>query len=243
MTKELKDFKYWNELVDIEGYEGDYKVNRLGEVWSFKKLIPFKMKQRIERKGYRRLQLFKNKNDKVKAIHRLVAFTFIPNPENLPEVDHIDNNKSNNKVDNLQWLSSLDNTRKDQAFEVNQYNEEGKFIKKWICSSEIEKELKLSASEILRCCIGNRNCRSAYGYIWRYFKDIGNTKDIEYQSIRGRRKVNQYTLNGKFIKTWKSLTEASKLLGVGNRGSNIINVCRGRQKTTGGFIWKYTDEA
>ncbi len=97
----------------IEGYEGLYQINEDGEILNVKtgKI----RKQRIKKNGYIDIDLYdKNHNIKWHRIHRLVAQTFIPNPNNLPIVMHIDNDKSNNNVNNLKWGSISENTK--QAF-------------------------------------------------------------------------------------------------------------------------------
>lgn len=95
-----------NDFVDIPGYPG-YQVTRSGIVRSngYKKLN--KILKPIDSNGYSLV-----KCGSLVMIHRLVAFTFIPNPDNLVEVDHINNRRSDNRVENLQWISHADNVRK-----------------------------------------------------------------------------------------------------------------------------------
>lgn len=93
----------------IEGYE-NYSVSDTGLVrndLTGKKLLPYRTK-----KGYWRLHLTKNGVQKKFLIHRLVAQAFIPNPDNLDTVDHINGDKTDNRVENLQWLSNQDNTKR-----------------------------------------------------------------------------------------------------------------------------------
>lgn len=97
---------------DVVGYEGLYQVSNLGRVKSiiFPKNKDGKiLKQRI-RKGYLRIQLYKNKIAKDFGVHRLVALAFIPNPYNKPEIDHIDGIPSNNNVSNLKWCTPKENS-------------------------------------------------------------------------------------------------------------------------------------
>lgn len=93
----------------IEGFDGIYSVSNYGEVRNNKtgKL----MKLRKNEKGYLRTNLTKNGNQKSVRVHRLVAQAFIPNPENKPQVNHIDFDKENNCVNNLEWVTNKENTQ------------------------------------------------------------------------------------------------------------------------------------
>lgn len=93
-------------FVQIEDYP-DYSINEYGEVKS--KYVNKKLKPRTAGNGYFCYQLRNNQGKKNEYIHRLVAKTFIPNPEKLPQVDHIDGNKSNNHVSNLRWVTPIQN--------------------------------------------------------------------------------------------------------------------------------------
>lgn len=104
---------------DVEGYEGLYQVNQFGEVKSLPKQIGLGymtkekiLKQRLQNSGYLTVNLSKDGKGLNKTVHRLVAEAFIPNPEGLPEIDHIDGDKTNNAVENLQWISHVENNRK-----------------------------------------------------------------------------------------------------------------------------------
>lgn len=93
----------------IEGFDGVYSVSNYGEVRNNKtgKL----MKPRKNETGYLRINLTKNGKPKCMRVHRLVAQAFIPNPENKPEVNHIDFNRENNCVSNLEWVTNQENTQ------------------------------------------------------------------------------------------------------------------------------------
>lgn len=95
---------------DISGYEGLYRVSDTGEVFSIR--AGRVLKPIVGNMGYVYVHLCKGKNGtKVKRLHRLVAEAFIPNPLKLPQVNHIDGDKSNNAVSNLEWCTGLDNMR------------------------------------------------------------------------------------------------------------------------------------
>ena len=93
----------------IIGYENLYQISTKSRVKSFYKNKETILKQTISGYGYLKVHLCKNKEATNFYVHRLVAEAFIPNPENLPEVDHIDGNKLNNCVENLRWVTSSEN--------------------------------------------------------------------------------------------------------------------------------------
>lgn len=94
-----------NEVIwkDIPEYEGLYKISNYGEIYSTysNKLL----KPRLDKDGYAQVTLYKNHQPKTLRIHRLVAITYIPNPNNYSCVNHKDENKKNNAVDNLEWCT------------------------------------------------------------------------------------------------------------------------------------------
>lgn len=88
---------------DVVGYEGLYKVSNLGNVYS--NYVHRSLKQGNHRDGYKFVILNKNGKSKYMSVHRLVATAFIPNQDDLPEVNHKDEDKTNNCVDNLEWCN------------------------------------------------------------------------------------------------------------------------------------------
>lgn len=171
---------------DIKGYEGYYQISNLGNVKScnrqIKRLNHLKnLKEKLKKStldkgtGYYCVVLSKNNKRNKCYIHRLVAEAFIPNPDNLPFVNHKDETRTNNRIENLEWCTPLYNNTYGTLLKrlknlkgkiIYQYDLEGHFIKKWESSMEISRTLKLSQSNIIKCCKGKRN--KVGGFIWRY---------------------------------------------------------------------------
>jgi hypothetical protein len=101
------------KLKDIPGYEGLYAITRDGEVWTYRRqrVHASWRKSHITHRGYLKVALRKNNVKFQTGVHRLVALTYIPNPKNLPQVNHKDGNKLNNSVENLEWCTQSENQR------------------------------------------------------------------------------------------------------------------------------------
>lgn len=201
---------------DIEGYEGLYQVSNEGRVksfWSGKEKI---LKQH-NCKGYLEVGLYKKEDkQKYKLIHRLVAETFIPNPNNLPQINHKDENKTNNSVDNLEWCS--------RSYNINYGSRNEKVGKKNSISLKGKKhsnEWKKHMSEIMTGKKLSENVK----------KLLSKLKS---------KPIVQLTLDGKFIKEWASSTEAAATLGFNH--SNISACCNGERKTHKGFKWMHKSD-
>ena len=93
----------------IKGYEELYQISNFGRLKSFTRKKPCIIKPGISAKGYLRFTLWRNRKSKHFSVHVLVAKTFIPNPHNLPEINHKDGFKFNNCVENLEWVTSSQN--------------------------------------------------------------------------------------------------------------------------------------
>ena len=148
-------------MKDIAGYEGLYAVMSCGKVWSYKNKMF--LKPVTTHDGYLRVSLYKDGKMKHYKIHRLVAMAYLPNPENLPQVDHIDNDKTHNYLNNLQWINHRDNCRKSKNIPILQYDLDGDFIREWKCVSDVGREV---SGNICKCLKGKLH--SAYGYKWVY---------------------------------------------------------------------------
>ena len=161
---------------DIKEYEGIYQVSNMGNVRRKKDNYIFKINKNS--RGYRIITLTKNKKEYNLSVHRLVANTFIPNPDNLPQVNHIDGNKMNNKVDNLEWCTQSYNMihafknklEIKEGKKVIQYDLNMNMIKIWNKIIDAEKHLNISHGKISMVC--NKKRKKAGGYIWRYYEQI-----------------------------------------------------------------------
>ena len=160
----------------IKGYESLYEVSDKGRVKSIGYGKERILKPGRNKDGYLLVSLYKNR-EKICYVHRLVCQTFIPNPDNLPQVNHIDEDKENNSVQNLEWCDSKYNnnygTRNQMVSmklskPVLQFTKDGEFVAEWKSSSEIKRNLGFAQQHISSCC--NGKLKSAYGFIWK-FKD------------------------------------------------------------------------
>lgn len=170
-----KEIEIWK---DIPNYEGLYQVSNWGQVksLSYNKTGKEKiMKPSKDKNGYLHVNLYKDGKRKSFLVHRLVAMTFIPNLENLPIINHKDEDKQNNHVDNLEFCTheynlnyGTRNNRMSQAKKIPilQYTKQGVFIREWDSATDVEKELNISQGDISKCC--NNNRKSAGKFIWRY---------------------------------------------------------------------------
>lgn len=170
-----------NEIwKDVKGYENLYQVSNLGRVkslfyWSniYNKYFPREkiLKNNVLKYGYLNVRL----KGVTKSVHRLVAETFIPNPNNLPEVNHKDENPSNCRVDNLEWCTHKYNVQYSKNKPVLQYDLQGNFIKKWSSVVNASKETKINRGNINSCVNGFR--KTAGKYKWKFYdENVSNNK-------------------------------------------------------------------
>ena len=160
---------------DVVGYEGLYQVSNTGKIRSHHKGNWRNIKDCTSKYGYKVVLLHKDGIRKNARVHRLVAQAFIPNPNNLPYINHKDENPSNNHVDNLEWCTAAYNSNygtcqqrkvSKQQIPILMFDIDGNLLRTFNSIIDAERELKYNHECISRCCSGKilsyKNC------IWLY---------------------------------------------------------------------------
>lgn len=145
-------------MKDIKNYEGLYAITSCGKVYSHKRK-KF-LKPQVNKSGYLKINLCKNGKIKSFLVHRLVAEVYIDNPNNFDTVDHINGDKSNNSINNLQWMSQADNVRKACNKKVICIETERIFDS----TRAVERELGLDQSSVSKCCREKRKTTGSYHF-------------------------------------------------------------------------------
>lgn len=182
---------------DIIGFEGLYQASNAGRVKSLERVVSCGKGNRIIKEaikkpgknssGYPVINLFKNSKCYPHTVHSLIARYFIPNPSNFPEVNHKNGIKSDNDINNLEWVTYSMNIkhaydtglRKKQApmkgkfgaknhlsKPIAQYDLSGKLIKEWSCSKDVTRETGMN-HHVIRSC-ANGVVKTAYSFIWKF---------------------------------------------------------------------------
>ena len=192
MSKYNKEKEVWKDIV---GYEGYYQVSTRGIVRSVDREIFRKdgvkvrlkgavRKPKVANDGYYNIYLTKDGVSEFFPISRLVATHFIPNPHNKEQVNHIDEDKSNNHISNLEWATAKENanhgtrnerisrfTKKNNGLKpVRMLSKKGSTLKEFESINEAFRYLnRVTGSSITQVCLGKK--RSAYGYKWEYINE------------------------------------------------------------------------
>ena len=168
----------FNEFVAIANFE-NYSVNRLGVI--INNTTNAVMKTSFNDANYLQVTLYNSRENQTFLVHRIVAQTFIENPDNLPEVDHKDRNKTNNNVSNLHWVTRSENN----------FNRE-------LSHTEIVEEIPIHAREVIM--INNQEFENLFYYDRAFYKDFGSyVKKYYIQRYQNRRYWQIYNRNNRQI--------------------------------------------
>ena len=170
------------EWRDVVGYEGLYQVSSEGRVKSLERKDRFgrivkerTLKPAVRGKGYLFVVLCASGKTRMFYVHRLVCQSFHENPDNKPQVNHINEDKTDNRACNLEWCTRRENvnhgTRNERSAKalskpIGQFSLDGKPIKVW--QSTMEAERQTGFSHVYICQAANGKYKQAYGYIWKY---------------------------------------------------------------------------
>lgn len=232
-----KDYSCRYEVSD----EGEVRNKKTGKV-----LKPVKHNH-----GYGQYFLyFGDKENRVMEkfyAHRIVAEVFIPNTENKPLINHIDGNKMNNNISNLEWCTHSENnthayetglSKEKGQVRVEQYDLDGNLICIHESMSSAGRLLGISNTGIGNCCKGKND--TCGGFRWKYADKEGieyiPKKRKKHEVTKGRR-INQIDSSGKIVKTHEKIVDAATY--VGGSKDCIGKCCSGKNKTHKGFIWEY----
>lgn len=175
----FKEVILLNEVwKDIQGYEGEYQVSNTGRVRSIKSNLI--LKQQTDNYGYYKVILYKKSKGEVIRVHRLVAQTFIPNPNNFNIVNHIDENPKNNNIGNLEWCTQKHNINHGTAQARRRLTRIKSLVAVDIITGEKRQfesgreaiNNKFYYRFILMCLKGEKE--SYKGYKWYYCDDYKN---------------------------------------------------------------------
>ena len=200
--KTFKGEKLYKEVwKDIVGYEGFYQISNIGRVRSLDRIIKYRdgrvnhtkgriIKPFINTTGYKTVLLIKERSKKHKLIHRLIAEMFIPNPYNKPCIDHINRVRTDNRIQNLRWVTHKENMNNEltkkhlrvahrgrkateetkmKLREINTRNKRVLCVETgivYISTMEAGRQTQICPSSIVECCNGKR--KSAGKFHWRY---------------------------------------------------------------------------
>lgn len=235
---------------DVQGFEGRYQVSNMGRVrsldrWSLDERPHFikgmMLKSSLNGHGYVRVSLSDgHRNCKHYEVHRLVALHFVPGYKEGLVVNHINEIKTDNRAENLEWCTYQYNLNYSDVVAwkrkpVYQYDLDGNFIKKFKCGLRAEQELGFTIVHAIY--------ESKRGYTHGFlFSQEPHTKEywnkVTQEHKGSTRRVAQYDDNGNEIERFSTATEAAKAMNV-TRITCICNCCKGKTIHAAGYKWRF----
>lgn len=230
MTKLINN--YTHHTITEDGVVTNTKTGNVKSIW-------------ISKIGYACVDIQENGKAKKHYLHRLLAQHFIPNPENKPEVNHIDGNKQNYSLSNLEWVTSSENVKHAhdtglQPYKCNYSLQEYETFFAQVMSGTSLTELASTVNQSLaQLSIHVKRAAERLGKTEEYKKELLRQKSIAQQNAnRPTYKVNMINMTTDVIEnTFESLKEAAKYLNKTSSGP-ISNVLAGRQKSAYGYFWE-----
>lgn len=236
----------WKKII-INNIKTNYSVNEEGKVRN--DLTNKELSPRIQQ-GYKHVTIYVNKKPKSCRVHRLVALAFIPNPENKPYVNHKNGIRSDNNVNNLEWVTPSENTqhavdtglfKPTREKEVVQYSLNGDKIAIYKSISEAARQTGSLGEKIVMCCQMIRKTHN--NFQWRYKEDeVDKLQSTSPPKTKAKKVAQIDPKTGEIIAIYDSYCKAAK--AVGGTQSAITHVIKGDKgtKTHKGFGWKLVDD-
>ena len=239
LTKEELAKEVW---VDFEGHDMNYKISNMGRVMSYLGTVQRLMK--IQKNQYGEAQVMLTGRDRETAhnmmVGKEVAKRFVPNPDGYHFIRYKDGNNLNCKASNIEWVKHTDKMKKQyRSFlkEVNQYDENGHYIKTFSSAAEAAEALGVEREKIAAYC--NGNVRPFNGFLFRYNADFPAGQDI---TPKKPAVVYQFEKNGTLVRKYSSAKAAEAARGKAHLAGNISRCIRGERASAGGYVWRFSED-
>lgn len=266
---------------DIEGYEGEYQVSNMGRVKSLARVttrtsrygerlyrIPEKiMKTRMGTSGYLCVNFRQDGKPVTLMVHRLVALHFVSGYEDGLIVNHKDENRQNNRADNLEWCTYKYNNNYGNAkalrYEklrktpVAMFKPDGTLVRTFPTMKEAERFIgKRGAGQNIRLsCDGTTRHRISYGYKWSFVingvpqppkpdptpEQRAASSRLKSEHHGRKRAIQQIADDGSVIAEYDSITKAAQAVGVSQSGIRLVAIGKPGHHKSGGFKWKFKE--